>query len=112
MAILATKLKNAIENSCKAKGVAADKILEFKIKNIRINGATVGCSGFIHNKVNGTVVYVTTESAGSVGLMYRYAKSMTDYRGGRNRFARTLEEYVCGIEQCLSRTPMQAGERF
>ena len=100
MLILATKLKNAIN----AQSGGMD--LQFTLTNISINGAKRGCSGFIRNKTNGTVVYVDTEKPclSNLNYMYRYADSERDYTGYRNRWANNLEELASGICHCLRST--------
>jgi len=72
-------------------------------KNIRINGQLRGCSGFIQNKDNGKIIYLTTEPISFTGnterfqgdgmwgdnnkaCMYRTAKTMKDYTGGNNQW--------------------------
>ncbi len=75
--ILAAKLEHAIK--------AELPNAEFKISNITVNGSKRGCSGFIKN--GDVIVYVCTERAAPyMGLLYRYARSMDDYSGMRNRF--------------------------
>ena len=93
--ILATKLKNAIN---KLKG-AMD--LEFKIHNISINGRKRGCSGFIKNIQNGTVVYINTEDPLADGYLRRYARNMKDYEGGINQFSTSIENLVKDIIKML-----------
>ena len=58
MLILATKLKNAINRAAPADWNYA---LEYKLKNIVVNGNKFGCSGFIRNPKNDAIVYVSTE---------------------------------------------------
>src|SRR5690554_2041268 len=81
--LLKTKLKNMFE---KEKG---NLELEYHFKNIVINGSKRGCSGFIVNKNNNKIVYITTEPTCASWLppiMYREAKSIKDYTGGINNF--------------------------
>lgn len=73
-----TKLKNAL--------VKIDPDLKVELKNVRINGQLMGCSGFVTNPDTGQIVYVNTESDLGTAL-YRTAESTRDYRGGQNRFA-------------------------
>lgn len=105
--ILSTKLRNAI-NAC-ANGMD----LTFTLKNISINGAKRGCSGFIRNNANGSVVYVTTEKPclSNLHFMYRYADSEKDYTGYRNRWANTIDELVSSICKCLQKTPQEDNDR-
>jgi hypothetical protein len=88
MLILSTKLKNQFSP---AHTVA--------LKNIRVNGDVRGCSGFI--ALDGAIVYVNTESFGSLGYMYRTAKHMKDYTGGVNRWAKDIDALVAGVNQIL-----------
>lgn len=65
--------------------------LEFHIGDIKINGSIRGCSGFIVEPISGKIVYVNTESSAygplSPKFLYRKAKDLSDYRGGRNMWA-------------------------
>lgn len=107
MLILSTKLKNAINKQ--AHGMN----LTFTLKNISINGSKRGCSGFIRNKANNSVIYVTTEKPclSNLHYMYRYADNEKDYRGYRNRWANTLDELAGAICTCLHKTPQEVNER-
>lgn len=108
MLILSTKLKNAITQY--ANGMD----LTFTLKNIAINGSKRGCSGFIRNNANGSVVYVTTEEPCASFLnpyMYRYADNEKDYKGYRNRWANTLDKLASAICTCLHKTPQEANDR-
>jgi hypothetical protein len=108
MLILSTKLKNAINKH--ANGMD----LTFTLKNISINGSKRGCSGFIRNNANGSVMYVTTERSCATFLkpyMYRYADNEKDYKGYHNRWANTLDELASAICTCLHKTPAETNER-
>ena len=108
MLILSTKLKNAINSH--ANGMD----LTFTLKNISINGSKRGCSGFIRNNVNGSVVYVNTEEVFLTSVtryMYRYAYDELDYTGYRNRWAKTLDELASAICTCLHKTPAEVNDR-
>jgi hypothetical protein len=106
MLILSTKLKNAINSH--ANGMD----LTFTLKNISINGSKRGCSGFIRNNANGSVMYVTTEPCRCDLLyMYRYANHEKDYTGYRNRWAITLDELASEICTCLHKTPQEVSDR-
>lgn len=74
--LLMTKVKNALTNVC-------GNSLEFALRNISINGQKRGCSGFIRNKNNGIVVYISTEVACgcNFGCLVRYAKDFRDFSG-------------------------------
>jgi len=95
MLILSTKLKNRFTP---AHAVA--------LKNIRVNADKRGCSGFI--SLDGVHVYVNTEPCGQLGYMYRTAQHLKDYTGGPNRWARTLDDLVKGINEQL-KAQLKAG---
>lgn len=86
--LTAVKLKNRISklNLSSANPVAMEYI---NLQNVRINGETRGCSGFIKNLANNVIVYVNTESIPCLGnkIMYRYALHDKDYRGCMNHWA-------------------------
>ena len=106
MIILSTKLKNAINKH--ANGMD----LTFTLKNITINGSKRGCSGFIRNNANGSIIYVTTEKPCAwLHYMYRYADNEKDYTGYHNRWANTLDELASSICTCLHKTPQEQNER-
>lgn len=104
MIVLSTKLKNTILK--KAVGMN----LSFSLKNININGGKRGCSGFIRNMENNSVIYVNTEKPMSFNLhyMYRYADGEKDFKGYHNRWANTLDELAENICKCLLITPQEA----
>jgi hypothetical protein len=89
MIILSTKLKNRF--------TAEHSV---SLKNISINGDKRGCSGFI--SLGDRIVYVNTESFGSLGYMYRTAKHLKDYTGGVNQWAKDIDSLVFGINKALS----------
>jgi hypothetical protein len=97
MLILSTKLRNAI--NAHANGMD----LAFDLKNISINGSKRGCSGFIRNNANGSVVYVNTEDSIQAHIpcyMFRYADNEKDFTGYTNHFARSLDQLskaICGF---------------
>ena len=107
MLILSTKLKNAINKY--AEGMD----LQFTLKNIVINGSKRGCSGFIRNKANNSVIYVNTEEPclSNLHYMYRYADNERDFRGYHNRWANTVEELASSICRCLHKTPQESNDR-
>lgn len=105
MPILSVKLKNAINKAL------PDNNYEFHLKNIIINGSKCGCSGFIVNNDNKSIIYLTTESASHLGFMYRYADSITDYTGYRNRWSKTFDNFVLDIIRTLTKTPEEAGDK-
>lgn len=79
--LLATKLKNQIK--------AIDPTLEVALKNVTVNGAKFGCSGFITDPGTGRVVYVNTDHNHHINTTayYRTARDTKDYRGGMNHTA-------------------------
>lgn len=97
MIILSTKLRNSI-NRYSPKGN-----YEFHLKNISVNGQKRGCSGFIVNKDNGLIIYVDTEPIPwfQKPLMYRYAKSTSDWTGSVNRWTKDLDSLTREIVECL-----------
>ena len=105
--LLSQKLKNAIVRD------SGEMSLTFSLRNIVINGSKRGCSGFIRNTVNGSVVYVNTERCvygGVKNYMFRYADSEKDSVGYRNHWTDTLDELVAGIIRMLKMTPAEARE--
>lgn len=108
MAILARKLGNAIKKENLQVGLMQEKALVVKLKNIRLNGDSIGCSGFIANLETGKVVYVNTEESGnayrtsnSMRYLYRTATSFEDYTGGTNRFADNMNSLTTKVLQLL-----------
>lgn len=80
MALLATKLKNTIHRIDPAINCS-------HLKNVSVNGAKVGCEGFVLNPVNSRIAYVSTDTLdGSV--LYRAARDMRDFTGGPNMWAK------------------------
>ena len=109
MIILRTKLRNAINKQNNNKNN-----LTFKLKNITINGAKKGCSGFIINNDNSTVIYVNTEgitwSNQPTKYMYRYAKDDKDYTGYTNRWATGLDNLAKLIVKHIEEEPNEFNE--
>jgi hypothetical protein len=96
--LLATKLKNAIKREMPETNV------EFVLHNINVNGRKLGCSGFVVNKDNGKMMYVTTDTPQWLGYMYRQVKSTSDYIGGCNRWAKTEAELVkCVVASLMAK---------
>lgn len=96
--ILKTALKNAVVRKNRANNY------EFHLNNISINGNKRGCSGFIKNSINNKIVYVNTETSPLLQnkLLIRYAKSLTDYTGEHNRFAKSKDELTAMIIAMLA----------
>lgn len=101
MMILMTKLKNAINKQ------GGEMPLQFTLKNITINGEKRGCSGFVRNLANNTVVYINTEELhySNLKYMYRYADHEKDFTGYHNRWANSLEELAKATINLLKSTP-------
>lgn len=103
--ILAVKLKNAITRH--ANGMK----LSFSIHNITVNGQKRGCSGFIRNLENGSVVYTTTEESCTSWLtyLYRRADDEKDFSSRRwhNQWTKNkdLEELAACICKLLAQSP-------
>lgn len=79
--LAATKLRNQI--------TAIDPVLIVSLKNVRVNGALFGCSGFITDPRTGKHVYVNTDHNHHMNTraLFRTAKDTKDYTGGHNNFA-------------------------
>lgn len=104
--LLARKLRNDINR------IMPDNDYEFHVRNIRVNGVTRGCSGFIVNKGNGSCVYVNTEEpliGGYAELLVRYARDTSDYASHSysNFFAREGEfaEKAIGFLEAIQQAP-------
>lgn len=90
--LLMTKLKNEIKSQLPNA--------KFFLKNININGVKRGCSGFI--KYDDVIVYVNTETTIILGLMYRYAENLKDYKGCTNMWAPEKDnKYINAITDAL-----------
>lgn len=69
--------------------LALDPGLTVRLRNIRVNGALFGCSGFITGG-NGRIVYVSTDINHGINAdrpLYRTARDTRDFTGGSNRFS-------------------------
>ena len=87
-AALAVKTKTAIKKAFGGE-------LEFSLKNINVNGVKTGCSGFVKNPANGSIVYVDTEPSVCGNTVYcRYANDFGDYRGYRNHNLKNFDALV------------------
>lgn len=68
-----------------------DDTLIINVKDISVNGVKRGCSGFITDSSSGNVVYINTEGSEygplTDKIMYRKARDIKDYSGGRNIWA-------------------------
>ena len=77
-----TKLRNRL------LAIQPDLIVD--LHNVRVNGVTFGCSGFVTDPQTGHIVYVNTDHNHMTrynNAYYRTAESTSDYTGGRNHFA-------------------------
>jgi hypothetical protein len=96
--ILSQKLKNAM---LKARP-GGKYYYRFDLKNIKVNASKRGCSGFITNTENGSIVYVNTEPI-YCGYMFRYARTTNDYTGDINMYAKNLDTLACKIASMLDK---------
>ena len=94
--ILARTLENAVRISFGTEITAS-------LRNIRIDGAARGCTGFFVNPENNACVYVNTEASidPKRSLLYRYADDMKDFTGYRDRYAKDLDDLVQKISEML-----------
>jgi hypothetical protein len=79
--LAATALRNQL--------LALDPTLTVALKNVRVNGALFGCSGFVTG-TNGRTVYVNTDHNHGQRVdkpYYRTARDTRDWVGGYNRFS-------------------------
>lgn len=80
--MLAIRLRNRIRR--------LDPIIDAsRVRNVRVNGAARGCTGFLHDPRTGRFVYVTTDvlDMGDHRTAYaRHAADDADYTGGANHW--------------------------
>jgi len=102
--ILMTKVKNTINKQKPG--------MNFYLRNISINGVKKGCSGFVENPANGSIVYLTTEenTIGPNSHMYRYADHVKDYSGYCNRWAKGYDALVVSVCQLLDQLPADVND--
>ena len=102
--IMGIKLKNAILRH------AGDMNLQFTLKNIIVNGEKRGCSGFIRNLDNGSVVYTTTEEscASWLTFLYRRADDEKDYGSRRWYNQWTKRKDLDELAECICRLLAQS----
>jgi hypothetical protein len=95
MPLLATKLKKALNEIRPG--------LDYHIKNNKINGRNIGCSGFVEDKGTGLIVYLTTDenTIGKEAYMCRFAESLKDFVGKQNHWTTGLEELVKEVNSML-----------
>lgn len=104
MPILAIKLKNAILRH------AGNMNLQFTLKNITANGEKRGCSGFIRNLDNNSVVYTTTEEscASWLTFLYRRADDEKDFGSRRWHNQWTKRKDLDELAECICRLLAQS----
>lgn len=77
--------------------------LVIKLRNVRVNGALFGCSGFITDPETGRIVYVNTDHNHGISYnnaYYRTAEHDKDFTGGRNHWA-TYDELPAKVIKLL-----------
>lgn len=107
--ILSVRLKNAIKKANR-RGFS----LKFSLRNIIINGSKRGCSGFVTNLDNGSIVYIDTDiSFGFIKkYLYRYANDEKDFVGYHNRFAESFDDLVEHVIGLLAVPVTEAKDEF
>ena len=88
----------------KNKILAIDDTLIVELRNVKINGALFGCSGFITDPKTSKVVYINTDHNHHTvrEALYRTAKDNKDYTGGQNNFA-SFDDIAAKAVQLLKR---------
>lgn len=84
--LASVKLRNAL--------LALRPDLVVSLRNVRVNGALFGCSGFVTDPATGRIVYVNTDHNHGTRFndaLYRTAQSASDYTGGQNHFSTYAE---------------------
>ena len=111
--ILSVKVKNALKRANEKYGYD----LDFKLRNIVINGNKRGCNGFIVNQDNGSCVYVDTEISCCAPIfgrfMYRYADDCKDYRGYQNHWTgvnASVDDLAKSVIKMLHQTGKESRE--
>lgn len=105
--ILSDKLKDAIQKA--APDMTPN--MNFYLKDITTYDSKYGCSGFVKNRENGTIVYVNTDVNFKHGYTYRYVNSTKDFVGYRSHQVKTLKELVDNVMSMLKLTLEEADER-
>ncbi len=78
--LASTKLRNQL--------LALDPTLTVQLRNVRVNGALFGCTGFVTAGNGRVVVYVSTDHNHGTRVnqpLYRLARDTRDFVGGTNR---------------------------
>lgn len=72
--------------------------IAFHLRLVKVNGQTTGISGFVQNTETGATCYLSsdigvylTNEKGGHRVLYREAKDLKDYTGGRNLYAKNSE---------------------
>lgn len=73
------------------KKIAPD--IEPHLRNVRINGHTHGCSGFLRDPATDRIVYINTDLNHGTAreALYRTAEHLKDFTGGHNQFCEFAE---------------------
>lgn len=77
--------------------------LVVSLRNVRVNGALFGCSGFVTDPKTGRIVYVCTDHNHGISYnkaLYRTARHDKDFTGGHNHFA-SYDELPVKVIQLL-----------
>ena len=95
----ALKTRNAINKA------NPGRVLQFKLRNISVNGEKRGCYGHVTDLDTEVCVYINTERSVSAphDMLYRLANDEQDFTslGMVNNWANTLEELVEGVTRLL-----------
>ncbi len=86
----------------KVKSIFKKEGFEFELSTIKVNGDARGVSGFIRNPKNKLIVYINTEDNFRTGYLYRIARSLKDYYGGSNNYAKNSDDLYKGVMELLS----------
>jgi hypothetical protein len=100
--LAATKLRNQLRR--------IDPFLVVELKNVRVNRALFGCSGFVTDGTNWVYVNTDHNHGTNTRALYRTATGPKDYTGGRNRYADygSIAEAVVDLLQLLQVNPKEA----
>ena len=103
----ATKVRNAL--------LREDDSLRIDLKDVRVNGAHMGCSGYVSDPNTGTTIYLTTDILPVAGrhddVLYRYvASANAGHSGtGTNQYA-TDASYTKAICDALGNVGQRVRE--
>lgn len=67
-----------------------------KHSNIEVNSKKMGCCGFWEYVATGNILYVNTDMLPAPYgiILLRSAKDTSDYTGGANNYATTVEDFI------------------